>query len=105
MIGGGEASQIFTPTKGKGTEQDLVMLQWGKGTKSHEKVFMRSLEVLAILKGRCKTFPPIILWGGDTESSTLSLGDGGVRKKFSDPQLPQFVAGPLSPLLMSGPLG
>ena len=55
---GGGASEVLPLLKG-GAEKVLAMLEWGRGsTKSFEVVLTRELEVLAIVMGGRKKFPP-----------------------------------------------
>ena len=59
------------------------------GTKSFEVVLTRELEVLAIVMGGRKKFPPFKRHG--TRSFTLS---GGGAQKVYDPRFSHFVAPP-----------
>ena len=64
----------------------------GGGTKSFGVVFMRKLEVLAILMGERIKFP--LFERGGAKSFTLSSGGA---QKVSDPRFSHFVAAPPPP--------
>ena len=96
--GGGRGRLSFTPAKRGGGES----FSHAGGTTSFGVVFMRYLEVLAILMGGggCKKFPPIETGGpGNAQSFTVSrgwgVGGGGrVAQKVLDPRFSHFVVPP-----------
>ena len=64
------------------------------GTQCLEVVLTRTLESLAIMKGRTKSPPPLPLKGGPRK---LSWWEGGGAQKLSDPQFSHFVGPPPGP--------
>ena len=83
--------RFYPYAKWRGGGGSFSHAEGGGDTTSFGVVFVRYLEVLAILKGGRKKFPPLKRRGRGREKLYPVLRGGGV----SDPRFSHFVAPPL----------